>query len=94
MHHNMVVIDKKKLPYLVLPPSACVKIENCHENLAKPKFMFYQSLTRIWHNLQVHVESQIKNFKNFILQKHQKSLLSDFCYQTGSYQKILKLLNF
>ena len=73
-----------KMPYLVLPrrKSKCLR-EN--RKLAKPKFMFYQSLTRIWHNLQVHVESQIKNF--FILQKHQKSLLSDFCYQTGSYQK-------
>ena len=94
MHHNMVVIDKKKchilmekMPYLVLPrrKSKCLR-EN--RKLAKPKFMFYQSLTRIWHNLQVHVESQIKKKMNFfILQKHQKSLLSDFCYQTGSYQK-------
>ena len=50
-----------KMPYLVLPrrKSKCLR-EN--RKLAKPKFMFYQSLTRIRHNLQVHVESQIKIF--------------------------------
>ena len=62
MHHNMVVNDKKilmeKMPYLVLPRFGLRE----NRKLAKPKFMFYQSLTRIWHNLQVHVESQIKNF--------------------------------
>ena len=60
MHHNMVVNDKKilmeKMPYLVLPRFGLRE----NRKLAKPKFMFYQSLTRIWHNLQVHVESQIK----------------------------------
>ena len=98
MHHNMVVNDKKKMPYfdgkmpyLVLPrrKSKCLR-EN--RKLAKPKFMFYQSLTRIWHNLQVHVESQIKFF--FHIAETSKIALIGLLLSNRVLSKILKLLNF
>ena len=63
------------MPYLVLPRRKSKFCLRENRKLAKPKFMFYQSLTRIWHNLQVHVESQIKNLKFFHIAETSKIAL-------------------